>query len=354
LVELLVVIAIIGVLVALLLPAIQAAREAARRAQCQNQLKQIGLAMQNHVGALQTFPTNGHGWNPNIRDYVTGGNPNAADKQGLGWGYQILPYLEQGALKGITTMGRLASAEIPLFFCPSRRINGKSTVFSTAVDGIILPYLLTDYAAAHPASYVVGTNTRINPVPWTDPLIGLVYPQIDQAFMSGRVVPGSPTATTPRDNFACDGLIVRTPWRPFNNTFATGVSRAVKLKEVVDGLSNTLLVSEKLVRIDRYEGGSWSDDMGWADGWDPDQLRSTGLQPMNDNDPFCYGPSQRYCGGPWGTESDVFVFGSAHPNGMNAVFGDGAVRYLQFDIDLILFNNLGARNDENVVNLSAL
>src|SRR5688572_4922124 len=105
LVELLVVIAIIGVLVALLLPAIQAARESARRTTCVNQLKQMSLAMQNHVSAHGVFPTGGSRYNPDIANYVTGGTanpgvPNGPAKQGLGWSYQILPYLEQGAIKG--------------------------------------------------------------------------------------------------------------------------------------------------------------------------------------------------------------------------------------------------------------
>ncbi len=355
LVELLVVIAIIGVPVAVLLPAIQAAREAARKAQCQNQLKQIGLAMQNHVGALGVFPTNGDGYNPNIRNYVTGGKPNGPDQQGLGWGYQILPYLEQNALKGITTMGRLASAEISLYFCPSRRLNAKSTEFSEVIDGIRIPYLLTDYAAAHPATFVAGSSTvRIKPVPWSDTTIATVYGQIQSAFMNGRVNNGVGTTATPSDNFTCDGLIVRTPWRYINKTFATGVSRAVKIKEVPDGLSNTLLVAEKLVRPDRYEGGSWSDDMGWADGWDPDQLRSTGFQPLSDSDALCFGPRAAWCGGAPGTNSDVFIFGSAHPTGINSVFADGSVHYMDFNVDLVLFNNLGARNDEQTVDLSSL
>src|SRR6478736_2966650 len=136
LVELLVVIAIIGILVALLLPAIQAARESGRRAQCQNHLKQIGLAMHNHISSLSVFPTGGDGYNPDIRNYLTGtdvnnpanstGVPNGPNQQGLGWGYQLLPYLEEDALKGITTMGRLASAKVALYFCPSRRADGKS------------------------------------------------------------------------------------------------------------------------------------------------------------------------------------------------------------------------------------
>src|SRR3954469_23365690 len=83
LVELLVVIAIIGILVALLLPAIQAAREAARRTQCMNNVKQIMLSMHNHVQARGVFPSGGiYPW-PNIEDFIAGGKPYGPAKQGL-------------------------------------------------------------------------------------------------------------------------------------------------------------------------------------------------------------------------------------------------------------------------------
>src|SRR5215203_3835276 len=100
LIELLVVIAIIGILVALLLPAVQAAREAARRTQCKNHLKNIVLAMHNHVSAHKVFPSGGIGPWPKIENYVSGGKPLAAAKQGLSWAYQILPYIEEGTLQG--------------------------------------------------------------------------------------------------------------------------------------------------------------------------------------------------------------------------------------------------------------
>src|SRR5688500_14868950 len=93
LVELLVVIAIIGVLVALLLPAVQASREAARRTQCKNNLKQIGLAFHQHHDVHQFFPTGGWDW-ATPPTYVNG-TPAIGREQQAGWGFQILPYVEQ-------------------------------------------------------------------------------------------------------------------------------------------------------------------------------------------------------------------------------------------------------------------
>ncbi|MCA9165799.1 MAG: DUF1559 domain-containing protein, partial [Planctomycetales bacterium] len=127
LVELLVVIAIIGILIALLLPAVQAAREAARRTQCQNNLKQIGLGFLNHHDVHRHFPTGGWGsaWQ---------GEPDLGfnDKQPGGWIYNVLPFIEQQTLhdlgKGITprtaqtaVLVQRDETPVPAFACPSRR-----------------------------------------------------------------------------------------------------------------------------------------------------------------------------------------------------------------------------------------
>src|SRR5262245_42373443 len=121
LVELLVVIAIIGVLVALLLPAIQAAREAERRPQCTNNLKQIGLSALSLDGSRKIFPTGGATIWPRIEMYSAGGAIFGPAKQGLGWGFQILPYLEQGAVQRITKTEQISQVHISMYNCPSRR-----------------------------------------------------------------------------------------------------------------------------------------------------------------------------------------------------------------------------------------
>jgi prepilin-type N-terminal cleavage/methylation domain-containing protein/prepilin-type processing-associated H-X9-DG protein len=370
LVELLVVIAIIGVLVALLLPAVQAAREAARRTECMNKLKQMGLALHNHESAQRVFPTGGTSPNPEIENYTTGGTaspgqPNGANKQGLGWSYQLLPYLEQNAVRGIVKSQQLKTTVIPLYFCPSRR--SPSNVSGNA---------LTDYASAHPMTYrcrQIGANVgQRYSLDETNPFLGPTqWTVADAAFWC--------LEKAQPDRFSVfDGVIVRTPYRISNcstrndcrGADATSPSigerppsspEAVKPKEVSDGLSNTLVISEKVVRSDLYEGntngeggGSESDDRGWSDGWDPDTVRTTGLPPLSDADgSVCFNSDpevSKYCTG----GDDVYFFGSAHPNGINAAYADGSVHQIKFDVDVTVFNALGTRNGEETLDQSQL
>jgi prepilin-type N-terminal cleavage/methylation domain-containing protein len=373
LVELLVVIAIIGVLVALLLPAIQAAREAARRTQCLNQLKQIGLSMQNHVSALGSFPTGGNAWGSEILNYTTGGTnnpgrPNGPNKQGLGWAYQVLPYLEQANIKSLVDQEALMTSVIPGYFCPSRR---SPQIVQTSGVGANTTVLM-DYAAAHPltnhchipensvAQRILDAKYDLTKtIPFQGPIS---YNMVDQGFWCG-------SGGQPKNNLVSDGVIVRTPWRiglpcttcgeatpttPAIGQVVPGMPFATKPKDISDGMSNTLVVSEKLVRADLYpgnmdgEGGnSQSDDRGWSDGWDPDTIRSTAVQPRSDNDAICYAPlTDQYC---TGAGREVFFFGSAHSNGINAVFADASARSISYDVDGFLFNNLGTRNGGEVV-----
>ena len=151
LVELLVVIAIIGILVALLLPAVQAAREAARRTQCVNQLKQMGVALHNHHDINKYFPTAGlvpwswyNRFGDILPDMAAGANTvQRAGGVGPGWCYQILPYMEQDAAYRLETTGEVEQARISQFFCPSRR--------APARQG---GRYLNDYASATPGNSV--------------------------------------------------------------------------------------------------------------------------------------------------------------------------------------------------------
>src|SRR5436305_10091230 len=95
LIELLVVIAIIAVLIALLVPAVQKVREAANVAQCKNQLKQMGLAFQNHHDTFRVFPSGGTAWQASNTRTLVNGTPADYASQAWGWQYQILPYIDQ-------------------------------------------------------------------------------------------------------------------------------------------------------------------------------------------------------------------------------------------------------------------
>ena len=355
LVELLVVIAIIGTLVALLLPAVQAAREAARRTDCRNRLKQMGLAIQNHADAHLVFPTGGAGVYPDIANYVVGGRPNGPDKQGLNWCYQILPYLEQGAIQGLTTQVQLQAQTIPLYVCPSRRTVSEAK--SNAANINDEQVFLIDYAAAQPCTddcppgSAGCTPVRYNPLDAT-PLTRDGYMKNQLSFWGGKN--GDVAGVTAKDDQVYDGVIVRTAWDYQAKTFKN-TPRPVKFSQITDGTSHTFLLGEKYVRADLYGGGSKSDDKGWIDGWDPDAIRSTCFQPYQDGDGagFQFQPQN----GPadlFGIDRDVYYFGSAHPSGFNGIFADGSVRGLKYDIDVVLFNALGTRAGDEVVDDSAI
>ncbi|MHB1033962.1 MAG: DUF1559 domain-containing protein [Pirellulales bacterium] len=312
LVELLVVIAIIGILIALLLPAIQAARESARRAQCSNQLKQMGLAALTHVSTRGVFPTGGTiPWSSDIvyvPDNDPNGEPAGPDKQTVGWAFQILPYCEQMPVwrtKGSPAARLLRIKSIPLsiYFCPTRRR-------ATYQEGRVL----MDYAAATPGN---GTYDSF----WQPQSTGTWF------------VP---------HNKEWNGIIVRTDWDiSLNPPARANSTRPISNAAILDGASNTMMFGEKRLHPENYLSGDWHDDSGWADGWDPDIIRSTSFPLRSD---FDGSPSEEF----------GYEFGSAHPGGMNAVFGDGSVRSLSYTIDQAIFNRLGDRRDGFTIDLDKL
>jgi prepilin-type N-terminal cleavage/methylation domain-containing protein/prepilin-type processing-associated H-X9-DG protein len=367
LVELLVVIAIIGVLVALLLPAIQAAREAARRAQCINNLKNTGLAILNHHDTLGVFPTGGACWGARIELFLESGRPFGPAKQGLGWGYQVLPYLEQGAMRNIITQSELRQVAVPIFSCPSR---GEVRRSPTGV-------VKTDYVGTHPCVAIRNgtpfTQAEIRAINdnddynlalqnfyqgFTDP--DFPAPSINAQFPpdpTGQIAGGNGALPTSYGTY--DGVIVRSTWRweayserslTSRGQFVPGVN-LVDIAKIPDGTSNTTMVGEKYLRSDLYQIDSPSDDQGLTEGWDPDVMRLTCVSPLNDSqlDP------------PWtnvppaiGPAFETMPMGSAHPGGFNVVFADGAVRTINYDIDILVLNAIGTRSGAETVDLSQL
>jgi prepilin-type N-terminal cleavage/methylation domain-containing protein/prepilin-type processing-associated H-X9-DG protein len=292
LVELLVVIAIIGVLISLLLPSVQQARESARRTQCTNNLKQIGLALHNHCETYKYFPTGGAvPWSQLILS--PGGGPEVVEKQDLGWMFQILPFVEQKAIWELPTLAQIQTKTVPAYFCPSRRTHAKQA-----------DRTLNDYASATPSNDLTLGNAT-----W---------------LWRGGSGEADPIWTVPQ-NAIWFGVIIRKP----------GKTRPIHFSGITDGSSNTLVVSEKRVDISLREIGAWHDDRGWTDGWDPDIIRFTGIAPE---------PDKR--GGVSGYE-----FGSSHIGGVNALLADGSVRGLSFNIDVSVFNKMGHRADGQTFSL---
>jgi prepilin-type N-terminal cleavage/methylation domain-containing protein len=278
LIELLVVIAIIAILIALLVPAVQKVREAAARAQCQNNLKQIGLAFHNHHGTLQYFPTGGWDWNT-PPTYV-GGQPAVGQQQQAGWGFQILPYLEaENTWRGggaATDQDRILVAigtPNPMFFCPSRRSpQVVSFGHPDYLGGVQANRALCDYAASN----LEGT--------------GVVQ----------RYLP-------------------------------------VRMAEVTDGTSNTLLVGEKRLHPSKMAKPNSDDILGYTAGWDAEMMRQTDRLPRPDYTDTDTDPVSR--------------FGAAHTDRFNVVLVDGSVRSISYSIDQTVFANIGNKSDGKVVNL---
>jgi prepilin-type N-terminal cleavage/methylation domain-containing protein/prepilin-type processing-associated H-X9-DG protein len=328
LVELLVVIAIIGILIALLLPAIQAAREAARRMSCSNNLKQIGLAAQNHLSIYKRLPTGG--W---TCSYI--GNPNRGSgrTQPGGWIFNILPYIEQRQLWG-TGLNRKGSAlaaaaasmiQTPIYSlnCPTRRTAALLSMTSTGIQPYKLDLTTTMATVSMGArsDYAACAGTQHEDPNGSSPGWG---------YKGG---PGSTTDSVFGDIAAfCNGVIY--------------AGSMIRLVDIPDGSSHTLMVGEKYLNRDAYfTGTDGGDNECMYIGDNPDITRFSG----QDDDPSHYLIPRRDQHG----YENVDLFGSAHPSSINFVMCDGSVHSVTYNIDGPTFSHLGNRKDGRGISLDA-
>jgi prepilin-type processing-associated H-X9-DG protein len=323
----LVVIAIIGILVGLMLPAVQSARESARRVSCKNNLHQLGVGAQAHVDKLGFFPSSGWG-------YMWTGDPDMGfgARQPGGWAYNLLPFLGYSTIHDLgggkytpddkagahmadykTNEALMRGSVVPIFICPTRRkVIGYPPTESSYNANMPTQTAKIDYAAC---------------AGWTgDRGVG-------QPSDLGSLKTNFPQADTKRSNGAC-----------FANS-------EVKPAQVSDGLSDTIFCAEKSLNTTYYYTGTNGSDnnsayegFDWAlNRWVP-SVNSSGAVSENNRTPMQ--DSATIDIGTWGdSDNPSERFGSAHTSGFNALFCDGSVHMLKYSIDLRTLGYLGCRND---------
>lgn len=297
LVELLVVIAIIGVLVALLLPAVQAAREAARRTQCINNLKQIGLACHNYHDTFHFLP-------------------NSRKDANYTWMVPILPQLEQPALYAkwnvatssySSQLAEVREAKINVYFCPSRRSSGTARHVDEPQDGAATPlYKSTvgDYAICTGDSSVVQTG--------------------DYWQWNGQHTPANGVGIIWNGNMGQSPAVL-----------AGGPKfKQVAFREITDGTSNTLLIGDKHVYIQKLydfaqygDGGAFNGDKGHSH------------RMVGPNLPLTKGPH----------DQTKRAFGSWHAGATNFVLVDGSVRSFANATNGTLLGYMAGKDDGQVL-----
>jgi len=348
LVELLVVIAIIGILVALLLPAVQQATEAARRLQCVNNLKQIGLATLLHEDAQGFLPSGG--WS---REWTGDPDRGFGKRQPGSWIYSVMSYIEESAARDLgrgltlgsparrTAMTVLHQTPISSFSCPSRRSAEPRTHHMThavynfpQINTLVPQVIKSDYAAN-------GGDGRVNAADTTD---GMSFPT---------------SYAQADDNFNWSDFGDQPDQRnPFAHWFSGTVfyHSEVKLRQIKDGTTKTYLVGEKYVEPGNYQeyNGDLGENQSAFNGFEYDTVRTswcrldfaTGLCRVDPNR-STYDPRADTPG-----ETTWRAYGSAHSGTMNFALCDGSVHTMTYDVDRNVHRRFGNRADGLPVTLS--
>lgn len=300
LVELLVVIAIIGILIALLLPAVQAAREAARRMQCANNMKQIGLACHTYHASQRSFPPNCSQWTwCNPADDANCGGSWAVDKPTFSILVYLLPFVEQQAIYDRLDFGKncqqqpnieFAGELVSAFICPSDPSSSEKITSGSK----------------HADEYMHGA-------------VGTAPRSYMQSGWVNRCSDGlSPNGYC--SDMGGEGFLAWTGIRAMDRM------RVRKIRDIQDGLSNTLAMGELVP--DCY---NWSN---WMYGDTSFYSTSNGINILGPN--CC-----RSQGGNWLDWQPCALFRSMHPGGMNAVMADASVHFINDNIDINTFQALG-------------
>jgi prepilin-type N-terminal cleavage/methylation domain-containing protein/prepilin-type processing-associated H-X9-DG protein len=290
LVELLVVIAIIGVLVSLLLPAVQSAREAARRMQCGNNLKQIALAIHNYHDTHRSFPTSG-----NHRDAARGRPPT----NGFSWISKSLPFMEQQNLHD-----RL-NFNLPLYAGTPNDITTNWGAIQTVIPTLLCP---SDPTQAVRNNLAAWWAWPAQPTPGAAP---------PQTFTNSQ---GGPAAVTTYMGNQGNNFDSVPPQGPFERS----PDQKVGFRDVLDGTANVLLLMER--------SPSWSPWCAWAAG--------NGVWAMTS---FPINQARKTWPMPNSTEAGGVKYGSIslHPGGIQVAMVDGSVQFLMETMDYATYVNLG-------------
>jgi prepilin-type N-terminal cleavage/methylation domain-containing protein/prepilin-type processing-associated H-X9-DG protein len=318
LVELLVVIAIIGILIALLLPAIQSAREMARRATCTNHLKQLSLACVLHENTNRFYPSSGWGWG-----WVGDPDRGFGITQPGSWTYNVLPYLELKQLRDLgkgqsdaekrIALNKLLRIPLEVMHCPTRR----------AAKLYGAPYFSTWVAinaADNPAGDLFNAKTDYAGNCGDREGLWNTFPMSIAEAVSFK---------SWRNPATMDGVLFQ--------------RSEIKIKHVIDGTSHTLMIGEKYMNPDWYHSGmDDGDNENLYAGYDIDSLRTANIDPVYQDDSILYMRDRR---GLWAD----YGFGSAHSSGSNFAFCDGSIRSISYGIDHRYYRCLGGRADRRAV-----
>jgi prepilin-type N-terminal cleavage/methylation domain-containing protein len=310
LIELLVVIAIIAVLIALLVPAVQKVREAAARAQCQNNMKQVVLGLHAYHDVYKALPM---GQFNKLHTEPTAPPAQLATYERIGWAALIMPYIEQGAL--LTKVRADAKA------------NSNYTLFQQSCANVV-------------PTYICPTD----PNGGRTPGVGNVAGGANEGFHTNYVgCAGNTIFSSP----STDGTQMNGVLFPLSK---------VRLTDISDGTSNQLMVSELLLSSvaagDDRRGRIWN-------AWQGETLFSTVYPPNTTVADSCFScPTtanpKAPCTAIGSGDGAVQSARSLHTGGLNAALGDGSVRFISTGVDTTAWSRLGARSDGNVVNSNGL